>query len=214
MSGGDGSSGSNMAIKRRRPFQVGWGGCGFRAPFMFDSGNGMVRGFSFQKVPKCDWHGPRSHINHVLPIKTADQVPAEVVQIGIEDDGNPRPLFVVTKNLTVANYGDILSGLRIDNIAVEHVLLFCVSDVTFTTPHSARCSGRRAIFRGCREMARSPCRTSALRRSQLSASRASGAGATPWQGSSTSTADAKLTELLVTLANCPRSHSLSMCRTL
>jgi hypothetical protein len=85
---------------------------------------------SLQKVPKCDWHGPRSHINHVLPIKTADQVPAEVVQIGIEDDGNPRPLFVVAKNLTVANYGDILAGLRIDNIAVEHVFLFCVSDVT------------------------------------------------------------------------------------
>jgi hypothetical protein len=85
--------------------------------------------FAFQKVPKCDWHGPRSHINHVLPIKTADQVPAQVVQTGIEDDGNPRPLFVVAKNLTVANYGDILAGLRIDNIAMEHVFLFCVSDV-------------------------------------------------------------------------------------
>jgi hypothetical protein len=24
---------------------------------------------------------------------------------------------------------------------VEHVFLFCVSDVTFTTPNSARCSG-------------------------------------------------------------------------
>jgi hypothetical protein len=53
----------------------------------------VVRAFSFQKVPKCDWHGPRSHINHVLPIKTADQVPAEVVQIGIDDDGNPRPFL-------------------------------------------------------------------------------------------------------------------------
>jgi hypothetical protein len=126
-----------------------------------------VRAFSFQKVPKCDWHGPRSHINHVLPIKTADQVPAQVVQIGIEDDGNPRPFFVVTKNLTVANYGDILAGLRIDNIAVEHVLLFCVSDVTFTTPHSARCSGCRAIVRGCREMARSPCQMSFLRHSSI-----------------------------------------------
>src|ERR1700722_424895 len=126
-SGGDGSSGSNMA----------------------------------------NWHGPRSHINHVLPIKTADQIPAEVVQMGIEDDGNPRPLFVVTKNLTVANYGDILAGLRIDNIAVEHVLLFCVSDVTFTTPHSARCSGCRAIVRGCREMARSPCQMSSLRHSSI-----------------------------------------------
>ena len=110
--------------------------------------------FAFQKVPKCDWHGPRSHINHVLPIKTADQIPAEVVQIGIEDDGNPRPLFVVTKNLTLANYGDILAGLRIDNVAVEHVFLFCVSHVASTTPHSPRCSGCRAIFRGCRETAR------------------------------------------------------------
>jgi hypothetical protein len=86
-------------------------------------------GFAFQKISKSDRHAPRSHINHVLPIKTADQVPVEVVQIGIEDDGNPRPLLVVAKNLTVANYGDILAGLRIDNIAVEHVFLFCVSDV-------------------------------------------------------------------------------------
>ena len=40
----------------------------------------------------------------------------------------------------MANYGDILAGLRIDNIAVKHVFLFCVSDVTFTTPNSPRCS--------------------------------------------------------------------------
>ena len=73
-----------------------------------------------------------------------------------DDDGNPRPFFVVTKNLTVANYGDLLAGLRIDNIAVEHVFLVCVSAVTFTTPHSARCSGCRAIVRGCLEMARVP----------------------------------------------------------
>ena len=99
-----------------------------------------MRGFSFQKVPNCDWHGPRSHINRVGPIKTTDQVPAEIVQIGIEDGGNLRPLFVVAKNLAVANYSDNLAGLRIDNIALEHVFLFCVSDVTFTTPNSARCS--------------------------------------------------------------------------
>jgi hypothetical protein len=49
----------------------------------------------------------------------------------------------------VANYSDNLAGLRIDNIALEHVFLFCVSDVTFTTPNSARCSGSRAIVRGC-----------------------------------------------------------------
>jgi hypothetical protein len=134
-------------------------GAAFGPPFLFDSGDGVVRAFSFQKVPKCGWHGPRSQINHVLPIKTADQVPTQVVQIGIEYDGNPRPLFVVTKNLTVANYGDILAGLRIDYIAVEHVFLFCVSDVTFTTPHSARCSGCRAIVRGCLGTARVPYST-------------------------------------------------------
>jgi hypothetical protein len=78
----------------------------------------------FQKISKCDRHAPRSHINHVLPIETAEQGPAEVVQIAIEDDRNPRrSLFVVAKNITVANYGDTLAGLRIDNIAVEHV--FC-----------------------------------------------------------------------------------------
>ena len=109
----------------------------------------MVRAFSSQKVPKCDWHGPRSHINRVWPIKTPDQVPAEIVQIGIEDGGNLRPLFVVAKNLAMANYSDILAGIRIDDIAVEHVFLFCVSDVTFTTPNSTRCSGSRAIVRGC-----------------------------------------------------------------
>jgi hypothetical protein len=46
----------------------------------------------------------------------------------------------------VANYGDALAGIRIDNIAVEHVFLFCASEVTFTTPKSPRCSGCRAIF--------------------------------------------------------------------
>jgi len=99
------------------------------------------QGLAFQKISKCDRHGPRSHVNHLLPIKTAEQVPVEVVQIGIEDDGNPRPLFVVAKNLSVSNNGDILATLRIDNIAVEHVFLFCVSDMTFTTPNSPRCSG-------------------------------------------------------------------------
>jgi hypothetical protein len=116
----------------------------FGPPFLFDSGNGVVRAFSSQKVPKCDWHGPRSHINRVWPIKTPDQVPAEIVQIGIEDGGNLRPLFVVAKNLAMANYSDILAGIRIDDIAVEHVFLFCVSDVTFTTPNSTRCSGAAA----------------------------------------------------------------------
>ena len=209
MSGGDGSSGSNMAIKRRRPFQVGWGGCGFRAPFMFDSRNGMVRGFSFQKVPKCDWHGPRSHINHVLPIKTADQIPAEVVQMGIEDDGNPRPLFVVAKNLTVANYGDILAGLRIDNIAVEHGFLVCVCDVTFTTPNPPRCSGRRAIFRGCREMARSLCQMCALRRS-IVCEPCKRRGRYSVAKLMVQHADATLPDLLVTLADSPKARSANI----
>ena len=34
--------------------------------------------FAFQKVLNCDWHGPRSHINRVGPIKTTDQVPAKI----------------------------------------------------------------------------------------------------------------------------------------
>jgi hypothetical protein len=81
-----------------------------------------VLAVAFQKISKRDRHAPRSHINHMLPIKTADEVPAKVVQICIEDDRDPcRPLFVVAKNHTVANYGDILARLRIDNIAVEHI---------------------------------------------------------------------------------------------
>ena len=55
------------------------------------------------------------------PIKTTDPVSAEIVQIGIDDGGNLRPLVVVAKNLAVANYSDNLAGLRIDNIALEHV---------------------------------------------------------------------------------------------
>jgi hypothetical protein len=89
----------------------------FGPPFLFDSGKGVVRGFFFQKDPNCDWHGPRSHIDRVGPIKTTDQVPAEIVQIGVEDSGNLRPLFAVAKNLAVANYSDNLAGLRIDDIA-------------------------------------------------------------------------------------------------
>ena len=131
-------------------------GCGF---------NGAVRGFSFQNGPKCDRHGPRSHINCVGPIKTTDQVPAEIVQIGIEDGSNLRPLFVVAKNLAVANYSDNFAGIRIDDIAVEHVFLFCVSDVTFTTPNSAHCSGSRRrdvrlAISGCRHK---PCRSMGCR---------------------------------------------------
>jgi hypothetical protein len=95
----------------------------FGPPSLFDSGNGAVRGFSFQKVPNCDWQGPRSHINRVGPIKTADQVPAEIVQIGTEDGGNLRPLFAVTKNLAVANYSDNLAALSIDDIALS--MFFC-----------------------------------------------------------------------------------------
>jgi hypothetical protein len=112
---------------------------------LFASGNGVVRGFSFQKVPNGDWHGPRSHINRVGPVKTTDPIPAEIVQIGIEDGGNLRPFFVVAKNLAVPNYSDNLAGVRIDNIALEHVLLFCVFDVTFTTPNSPRCSALASI---------------------------------------------------------------------
>jgi hypothetical protein len=115
----------------------------------------VVRGFSFQKVPNCDGHGPRSHINRVGPVKTTDQVPAEIVQIGIDDGGNLRPLFVVAKNLAVANYSDNLAGLRIDDIALEHV--FSVLRVRCDVYNSEfGGSVPPAIVRGCREMARSP----------------------------------------------------------
>ena len=168
----------------------------------------MVRGFSFQKLPKCDWHGPRSHINDALPIKTADPVPAEVVQIGIEDDGNPRPLFVVAKNLTVANYSDNLAGVRIDNIAVEHVFLFCVSDVTFTTPNSPRCSGSALLSADARWRAhavRCPLSDALDRLRAVRPARTYNvAGLMEQHG------DAKLTELIVTLTNCPKAWSASV----
>jgi hypothetical protein len=76
-----------------------------------------------KKLSKGDRRGPHPHINQVLIVKTADQVPAEVVQIGIDNGGNPRPLFIVPKHLTMANDGDNLARLRIDDIAKEHVFL-------------------------------------------------------------------------------------------
>ena len=179
-------------------------GAAFGPPFLFDSGNGVVRGF-FQKVPNCDWHGPRSHINRVGPIKTADQVPAEIVQIGIEDGGNLRPPFVLAKNLAVANYSDNLAGLRIDDIALEHV--FSVLRVRCDVYNSefGALFRFRAIVRGCREMARSrsdvlsptlsivcePC----SRHGRYSVARL-----VEEHG------DAKLTDLLQTLADCPKAR--------
>jgi hypothetical protein len=74
-----------------------------------------------QKISKFDRHGPSSHINRVLVVKTTDEVAHQIVQISIKDRGNPRPFFVVAKNLTVANDGDNLAGVRIDDIAKEHV---------------------------------------------------------------------------------------------
>jgi hypothetical protein len=139
-----------------------------------------------------------------------DQVPAEIVQIGIEDGGYLRPLFVVAKNLAVANYSDNLAGLRIDNIALEHVFLFCVSDVTFTTPNSARCSGSRAIVRGCREMARSRCQMSSLQRSRLVCEPCNRRGRYSVARLVEEHGDAKLTELLQTLDSCPKTRSLSI----
>ena len=146
------------------------------------------------------------------PIKTTEQVPAEIVQIGIDDGGNLRPLFVFTKNLAVANYSDNLAALRIDDIALEHVFysLFCVSDVAFTTPNSARYSGSRAIVRGCREMARS--RLSDVLSPTLSIvcepcnrhGRSNVARLVEEHG------DAKLTDLLQTLASCPKTRSPSI----
>ena len=67
-----------------------------------------VLAVAFQKISKRDRHAPRSHINHMLPIKTADEVPAKVVHICIEDDRTLKaPLLFRAKNHTVANYGDI-----------------------------------------------------------------------------------------------------------
>jgi hypothetical protein len=48
-----------------------------------------------------------------LLVKAADQVSIEVVQIGIDDNGNPRPFFTVPKDPTVADDGDNLAGLRV-----------------------------------------------------------------------------------------------------
>jgi len=58
-------------------------------------------------------------------------------------------------------------------------------------------------------MARSPCQMSSLRRSRLSASPAIGTGATVARLVEEH-GDAKMTELIVTLANCPKARSASI----
>jgi hypothetical protein len=148
----------------------------------------------------------------VWPIKTTDQVPAEIVQIGIEDGGNLRPLFVVAKNLAVANYSNNLAGLRIDNIALEHVFLFCVSDVTFTTPNSARCSVPvllsadavrwRAHAVRCPLSDALDCLRAVRPARALQRRAAHGA----------QHGDPKLTDLLQTLADCQKARSASIRR--
>ena len=150
--------------------------------------------------------------HHVLPIKTADQVPAQVVQIGIEDGGNLRPLFVFTKNLAVANYSDNLAGLRIDNIALEHVFLFSVLRVRCDVCNSEF----GALFRFPCYCPRMP-RDGALTLSDVLSptlsivcepcnrrGRYNVARLVEEHG------DAKLTDLLQTLASCPKTRSPSI----
>jgi hypothetical protein len=112
----------------------------------------------------------------------------------------------------VANYSDNLAGLRIDNIALEHVFLFSVLRVRCDVYNSEFGALFRfgAIVRGCREMARSRCQMSSLRRSRLSASRANRQGATVWRRLVEEYGDAKLTDLLQTLASCPKTRSASI----
>jgi hypothetical protein len=71
-----------------------------------------------------------------MVVQTADEIPAEVVQICIDDGGNPSPLVVVSKNLTVPYDGDNLGGLRINDIAKEHVISPS-SDATVYNPEIA-----------------------------------------------------------------------------
>jgi hypothetical protein len=111
----------------------------------------------------------------VGPIETTDEVPAEIVQIAIDDGGNPRPLLVVSKNLSVTNYGDILAGIKINNVAVEHVFALPVRCDVYNSEIGALFLSPCYCPRMPRDGARSRCQMSALPRSLLSASRAIGA---------------------------------------
>ena len=131
-------------------------------------------------------------MDHVLtsialgPSRRPTKFPLRSYKLALRTVAIFAPLFAVAKNfLAVANYSDNLAGLRIDNTLVG-VFLFCVSDVTFITPNSARCSGTVLVSADAERWRR--CLLSSLRRSRLSASRAIGAGATVWRGSSMSTA--------------------------
>src|SRR6202020_1913126 len=124
-----------------RPFVRYSDRAAFGSLFLSDGRNGLVRGLCFQKLPNWSWHGPRPHINRVGPIETPHQVPAQIVQVGIEDGADLLPLFAIAKNLAVANYSENLAAVRIDDITLEHGFLFCVSNVPFATPNSPRCSG-------------------------------------------------------------------------
>src|ERR1700722_11897009 len=168
--------------------------------------------FAFQKVPNRDWHGPRSHINRVGPIKTTDQVPAKIVQIGIEDGGNLRPLFVVAKNLAVPNFSDNLARVRIDNIALEHVFMFSVLRVRCDVYNSEF----GALFRFPCYCPRMP-RDGALTLSDVLSPTlsivcepCSRHGRYSVAGLGQEYGRAKLTQLLQTLASCPKTRSPSI----
>jgi hypothetical protein len=66
------------------------------------------------------------------------------------------------------------------------------------------------IVAACLETAPWSYLTSAGQRFRSFASRASGVGATPLPGSSRKHGDAKLTDLLQTLADCPKTESASI----
>ena len=135
---------------------------------------------------------------------------------GGEDSANegrfsgPPPLDLLSPLdlLTAPNYGDILAGLRIDDIAVEHVFLFCVSDMTFTTPNSARCSSSVLLSADAARWRADPIRRWG-RRSTSSVRRATGTGATMWQGQARS-GDGKMPDPLQTLADCQKARSVSI----
>jgi hypothetical protein len=72
-----------------------------------------------------------------LLVKAAYQVSVEVVQIGIDDNGNPRPFFAVPKDPAVADDSDNLAGVRVDDIAKEHVFSRCLSMRVYNSEFAA-----------------------------------------------------------------------------
>ena len=168
-----------------------------------------MRGFSFQKVPNCDWHGPRSQVDRVGPIKTTDQVPAEIVQIALRTwQSSPRLCLHEKPRRGELQRQPCRSQDRRYSLGACFSVL-CVRCDVYNPEFGA-------LFRFpcyCPRMPRDGALALSdvsLRPSRLPASRANRHGRYSVARLVEEHGDAKLTERLQTLDSCPKTRSPSI----